>query len=71
MIATESVSTRMYSRGNTIFPHQLGQVTVNITLNRPVGTDGKRMHIMIKVQDHTKKWHRLSIPDLKPYRPID
>jgi hypothetical protein len=71
IISTESPKQKLYSRENTIPPHKIGQVLVMIILDQPIGTDGRRMHVTIKVQDHTKRWHRLSIPDLKPFRSIE
>jgi hypothetical protein len=48
-----------------ILAHRLSPGTVNITVDRPVGKPGKRMRVSIKIQDHARRWYRLTFRNLR------
>jgi hypothetical protein len=69
MFLVEAPEDVTFSSRNPILPHSLQEVGAHITINRPIGRSGKNMRVMIKIQDHARKWYWLIFWDVKSATP--
>ena len=54
----------VYSSQNPILPRSLTKGSATIIIDRPVGSIGKMMRAVVRVQDHAGRWHKLVFPHL-------
>lgn len=48
-----------YGSEHPVLAHSLSYGTAHVTVDHPVGRTGKPMRVVIGVQDHVGRWHRL------------
>ena len=51
--------------GVEVTPNSLTYGTVTVMIERPVGRKGKPMRVVIGLQDHAGRWHKVIFPRLK------
>lgn len=67
MLATEHHAGSTYDSEFPILPHDVTRAMAHISVDHAIGRPGKGMRVVVGLQDHAGRWHKLVYPHLRAF----